>query len=126
MNEYTNLDVLRSTAVLLVLFSHLIMALGRLDEPMLQAWGIRDLARLGVLIFFIHTSLVLMMSLQRLGKVNVASRFYVRRAFRIYPLATVATVATLLLKIPPHFEPIYTQPKSWAILQNLLLVQNLF
>lgn len=121
-----NLDLLRAAAVMLVLVSHLIMALGYLDHPFLKEWAIRDLAMMGVLMFFIHTSLVLMMSLDRLGDHNIVRRFYVRRAFRIYPLAIVTIAAALALKIPPHFEPVY-EPPSWAaILENALLVQNLF
>ena len=50
--DHANLDVLRSTAVLLVLLAHLIMALGHLDDPLMKAWGLRQLAQLGVLIFW--------------------------------------------------------------------------
>jgi len=81
---YANLDALRCTAVLLVLFAHLLMVLGHLDVPVSKNLGVRDLAQLGVLMFFIHTSLVLMMSLQRLGPCKATARFYIRRAFRIY------------------------------------------
>jgi len=56
-----NLDVLRATAVLLVAFDHLLdngfQWLGHSDD-MLPAAG-----RLGVMIFFVHTSLVLMLSI---------------------------------------------------------------
>ena len=53
----TNLDVLRSMAVLMVLFDHLtrLYELGRFD----------DVGIFGVLVFFVHTSLVLMYSMQR-------------------------------------------------------------
>jgi peptidoglycan/LPS O-acetylase OafA/YrhL len=126
-DDYANLDILRATAVLLVFFCHLIMALGHLDDPLMKAWGIRQLAELGVLIFFIHTSLVLMMSLRRLeGQGNKVLRFYVRRAFRIYPLAMLTVVVALVVRIPPHFEPTYTEPTVNGVWQNLLLVQNLF
>jgi peptidoglycan/LPS O-acetylase OafA/YrhL len=125
--NYVNLDLLRSTAVLLVLVCHLVMVLGHLDDPLSAQWGIRQLAQLGVLIFFIHTSLVLMMSLDRMdGHGNETRRFYVRRAFRIYPLAMLTVGATLLFRIPPHFEPTYAEPTAGAVWQNLLLVQNLF
>ena len=123
---YTNLDALRSTAVLLVLFAHLIMVLGHLDDPVPKSLNVRGLAQSGVLMFFIHTSLVLMMSLQRLGRHKATARFYIRRAFRIYPLAMLTVAAALAFKIPPHFERVYTHPTAREIWQNLSLVENLF
>src|SRR5918996_4625319 len=93
--ESANLDMLRSVAVLLVFGSHLLVAFGL---PW-QGTVIGDLGHLGVMAFFVHTSLVLMMSLARLqeGPGSIVGRFYIRRAFRIYPLAivTVLTVVTL-------------------------------
>jgi peptidoglycan/LPS O-acetylase OafA/YrhL len=80
--ESANLDLLRSVAVLLVLVSHIPVALGHADGR----WGVVTLAgRYGVLMFFIHTSLVLMMSLERSERQGPAliRRFYIRRAFRI-------------------------------------------
>ncbi len=98
-SEHANLDVLRSTAVLLVLVSHVIMATGHLDDPLLKAWGLRQVAQLGVLLFFIHTSLVLMMSLRRLEAApNMVARFYIRRVFRIYPLAIVTIACAVFLR----------------------------
>jgi peptidoglycan/LPS O-acetylase OafA/YrhL len=84
-----NLDFLRSLAVLLVLGSQISLAFGLPWEGTATAAA----GHLGVLLFFIHTSLVLMMSLARLKKSQggLAARFYIRRAFRIYPLAIVAT-----------------------------------
>ena len=73
----------------------------------MQQLGVRGLAQQGVLMFFIHTSLVLMMSLERLGEVRTIQRFYVRRAFRIYPLAVLTVLIALLIRVPPHFEPTY-------------------
>jgi peptidoglycan/LPS O-acetylase OafA/YrhL len=126
-HDNANLDALRSMAVLLVLLSHLIMSSGRLDDPLMKQWGVRELAQFGVTMFFIHTSLVLMMSLRRLqGKGTMIGRFYIRRAFRIYPLAIVTVCVALAFKIPPHFEAVYVNPTSAVIWQNLLLVQNLF
>src|SRR5215813_4937057 len=105
-----NLDLLRSVAVSLVFIAHLIMVLGYLDSPTMKVLALRQVAQLGVLMFFIHTSLVLMMSLERLSGGNVIQRFYVRRVFRIYPLAAVTIVFALALRIPPHFEATYEAP----------------
>src|SRR5690348_12512925 len=87
-----NLDLLRAVAVLFVLISHCLRVAGLFDRPALRIWGISNLGHFGVLMFFIHTSLVLMMSLERLSKSggSTAARFYIRRAFRIYPLAIFA------------------------------------
>jgi peptidoglycan/LPS O-acetylase OafA/YrhL len=114
MKASPNLDVLRAIAVLLVVASHIGFNLG---------WGgssydIEAVGRVGVAIFFVHTSLVLMQSLQRTGAAPLS--FYVRRAFRIYPLAVVmvllVAVGNWLGGIP------FT---GWGIVSNLLLVQNL-
>jgi peptidoglycan/LPS O-acetylase OafA/YrhL len=67
-----------------------------------------------------------MMSLERLGNVHVIPRFYIRRLFRIYPLAIVIVLIALVLEIPPHFEAVYERPSNVVVWQNLFLVQNLF
>jgi peptidoglycan/LPS O-acetylase OafA/YrhL len=68
----------------------------------MEGTAIAAAGQLGVLLFFIHTSLVLMMSLARLEKSEggLAARFYIRRAFRIYPLAIVAVLSVVALQIP--------------------------
>jgi peptidoglycan/LPS O-acetylase OafA/YrhL len=130
--DYRNLDVLRSIAVLLVLFSHLLKSVGYQDSAVAEALALKHMAHFGVLIFFIHTSLVLMMSMRRLEleqravKKRAVIRFYVRRMFRIYPLAMFTVVAVLAMNVPAYFEPAYVQPTPSAIWQNLLLVQNVF
>ena len=82
----------------------------------------------GVLAFFVHTSLVLMYSLERMHRESdhVALRFYVRRFFRLYPLAIFAIVLVLALGIPSNtwYEP--TSHTWQEITANLLLVQNLW
>ncbi len=86
-----NLDLLRTIAILLVIADHLCLGLG------VQYWGrwrIADMGVFGVYLFFVHTSLVLMWSLERRPN---ALDFYIRRAFRIYPLAiTVILIAAAL------------------------------
>src|SRR4051794_28964153 len=94
-----NLDVLRAVAVLCVLADHVIIAA---SPPGNTEWG--WLGRAGVLIFFVHTALVLMGSLERLGGTRSGwiSRFYVRRAWRIYPLAVSAILLALALGVPGY------------------------
>jgi hypothetical protein len=57
--ESTNLDLLRSFAVLLVLFDHTIKFLGFYHH---RSFDINWMGRIGVTFFFVHTSLVLMLS----------------------------------------------------------------
>lgn len=123
-----NLDALRATAVLLVFADHLGISAG-VDAV---AWYGYWAGRCGVLLFFVHTALVLMASLERnAADPHWVRTFYVRRAFRIYPLA-IATVATvLLLAIPPvnsrnGIVPAFVMPDWPTIVANLALVQNLF
>src|SRR5467141_1625933 len=84
-----NLDVLRAIAVLLVLLDHVAFFSG---APESVKGPFFVLGHAGVVIFFVHTSLVLMRSLERTQARGLkgwlrARDFYMRRAFRIYPLA---------------------------------------
>jgi peptidoglycan/LPS O-acetylase OafA/YrhL len=122
MRQSVNLDVLRSVAVTLVVVSHLADVLGFGNR-------FRDIGHLGyegVFLFFIHTSLVLMMSLERLHATGgaVSGRFYIRRAFRIYPLSILTVLAVLALKIPAFVDPPFVPLSGGAVWANLLLVQN--
>jgi peptidoglycan/LPS O-acetylase OafA/YrhL len=106
-----NLDLLRAYAVILVIISHLKHELGWGD------WNTRALGFCGVALFFVHTTLVLMMSLERHG--SDALSFFVRRAFRIYPLAMVS-VLLMALMMRAGGAPL----SVGAIASNLLLVQH--
>lgn len=91
--EYSNLDLLRSFAVLSVVLCHL----GNFFEwdKRLQTLGV-----LGVTLFFVHTSIVLMQSLERQRQDNLYMPFLIRRFFRIYPVAIFATCCVILFHIP--------------------------
>ena len=85
------------------------------------------IGRFGVIVFFLHTSLVLMLSMDRqAAEPAFAIRFYVRRIFRIYPLAILAVCITFLLRLPPiAWEHAIYQPISTKqLVSNLLLIQN--
>ncbi len=117
-----NLDVLRSAAVMFVVVSHLLLESTLVDNG---NYDIHSLGTLGVLIFFVHTCLVLMLSLDR-QKANGSERhsallFLVRRAFRIYPLSIV-TVCVVTAIAWMHSD---TPPTGGTTISNLLLVQNL-
>jgi len=86
-----------------------------------------------VLVFFVHTSIVLMASierqLRRVGGGPAFAEFMVRRAFRLLPLAwlAIAVIAGFALPVghlqAGRFVAVSTAPLDVA--QNLLLVQNL-
>jgi peptidoglycan/LPS O-acetylase OafA/YrhL len=117
VKDSPNLDLLRSCAVGFVLIDHL-------RRPFLPLLGASEgrftdmLGSLGVAIFFVHTTLVLMQSLERTG--SAPWPFYVRRAFRIYPLSIVMVCLC---------EWMFWASNGFvdfdALVSNLLLVQNL-
>ena len=110
-----NLDFLRAVAVLLVYFFHLFITTG----PRLPDF----LAQFGVILFFVHTSLVLMFSLERidLRGQRLFATFYVRRLFRIYPLSIVCVCLIVLFQLPRAPWWPWSQPDASTILANLLL-----
>lgn len=115
-----NLDVLRAIAVSCVFIDHLI-ARWYGETPSLWRLG-----RVGVLLFFVHTSLVLMASLERHHE--SALHFFMRRAFRIYPLS-IMTVIAVALRPSPSVLPVHIAPVPvtlGTLLANLTLTQNLF
>jgi peptidoglycan/LPS O-acetylase OafA/YrhL len=124
-----NLDLLRSIAVLLVLAQHLCRRLN-VDQVFWMpttSWG-----TFGVLLFFVHTSLVLMYSLQRshLTGWPLLTNFYTRRIFRIYPASILAVCAALALHLDSDINGIRGLshghfPGVVPAASNLLLVQNL-
>ena len=121
----SNLDFLRAYAVLTVYLGHALQTFH--IETIVGRVTIYDFAQTGVLIFFVHTSLVLMLSLERLRIASVSrlfSVFYIRRAFRIYPLS----IATVLIMLAAHVPDFPGHRFSWpgwlSLLSNLTLTQN--
>ena len=117
-----NLDLLRAVAVMSVFSAHL--------SASLQNRSFGSLGRFGVVIFFVHTSFVLMASLQRLEKsdesdTSLALAFWVRRFFRIYPLAIVFVLLVPVFRIPTVPGEIYAWIGIKGFLSNLALTQNL-
>jgi len=126
-----NLDLLRATAVLMVVVFHVLLSLGLVGGRL--GW-LMGLGRWAVLIFFVHTSLVLMFSLERQAATAAPGwrhylAFLLRRCFRLLPLSTVVIAAVVALDLPVasvhhgHFAAVH--PGIGGILANVFLVQNL-
>jgi peptidoglycan/LPS O-acetylase OafA/YrhL len=87
---------------------------------------------LGVAIFFVHTSLVLMQSLARrepyLSDWALHLDFYIRRGFRIYPLSILIVTVVYFFKLPlAHLQPHQLSEGRYGLsvlFANLALVQN--
>ena len=111
MHQSRNLDMLRSCAVLCVLMRHVF--------PGVVPYAV---GKYGVLVFFVHTALVLMMSMEREPG---AIPFYIRRVFRIYPLSLSCVLVVLACQIPYSADgQSFTIPTAGRIIANMLLVQN--
>ena len=121
-----NLDLLRSFAVLLVVGFHL----AKFFNWRLEKVRVTDFGLLGVMLFFVHTTLVLMFSLERQRASSSTSLFVpfmVRRCFRIYPLSILVVILVFLFHIPSdlqfgRFNLLHQSVGNF--LANLLLVQN--
>jgi len=127
LKEYSNLDFLRALAVTVVTGAHV-------AEFYVNALKIiRPLGAVGVNLFFVHTALVLMQSLERQerdGSRHLFWDFAIRRFFRIYPLATFVTLAVILFHIPSNRMEVghlYSMKLSvGSIISNLTLTQGFF
>ena len=119
MKQFVNLDVLRAVAVLCVALSHLYFFWG---GPIRHVTLVHNAGVGGVVIFFVHTSLVLFYSMHRSTSRGMVRNFYIRRFFRIYPLCWACIVFVLVTRLTdtPEF---YFGVKG--VLVNLFLVQNI-
>jgi peptidoglycan/LPS O-acetylase OafA/YrhL len=117
-----NLDLIRAAAVLCVFGGHLHYF--RTGKETDLSW---HFGQIGVLIFFVHTSLVLMMSLDRtrLTGSSLFSAFYLKRFFRLYPLSIFCVVIAFVFGVSP--EPPLFRHWTWPeFASNLTLTTNLF
>lgn len=124
--DSANLDVLRSFAVLLVVGFHL----AKFFDWRLARMRVTDFGLLGVMFFFVHTTLVLMFSLERQRAAAAGPLFLpfmVRRCFRIYPLAILTVTFVYFFHIPSDLQVggfHLLQQSAGNLLANILLVQN--
>ena len=123
MSPKPNLDLLRAIAVGLVIVDHTLLAK---DVQRLGSWYVGEIGLFGVYLFFVHTSLVLMWSLER--RPNVLD-FFIRRAFRIYPLAIVTILIAAITRAPVGGtvdQYFHTSLITWkTVLYNCTLMQDL-
>jgi peptidoglycan/LPS O-acetylase OafA/YrhL len=121
-----NLDLLRSFAVLLVVGFHL----AKFFNWHFEKLRVTDFGLLGVMFFFVHTTLVLMFSLQRQrarSNAPLFMPFMIRRCFRIYPLAILVVTVAYLFHVPSDLQFGKFQllhQSAGNLVANLLLVQN--
>jgi peptidoglycan/LPS O-acetylase OafA/YrhL len=120
--DLPNLDLLRSVAVISVLVAHISGAIHQ------DHYGL-FYGAFGVGIFFLHTALVLMWSLERRPN---ALDFYIRRIARIYPLSIVIVLLAVFLHAKvssfPQYGPfyLYAAPTFKQTIAHVLLIQNFF
>jgi peptidoglycan/LPS O-acetylase OafA/YrhL len=133
--ENPNLDFLRSVAVLFVVGFHLYLFFQQnhyVRPESVQRIHLWAIGHWGVLIFFVHTSLVLMFSLERqqfrFSKKPLCLPFLTRRIFRIFPLSIVIVLLAAIFSLPGNLEAGQFVPVHlhWTgLVSNLLLLQNL-
>jgi peptidoglycan/LPS O-acetylase OafA/YrhL len=129
-NSSSNLDQLRAIAVVTVMVDHLIPTMVHTGFPVSATVRgfTENIGHAGVLAFFVHTSLVLMQSLARMEAQQpsrLALRFYLRRWFRIYPLAIAVIAGVVLFHLPDATWRPAIPPYPKEIIANLFLAQNL-
>jgi peptidoglycan/LPS O-acetylase OafA/YrhL len=127
----TNLDFVRAFAVLVVVGAHLSLFSGDLHVGFFE---ISLLGRLGVVIFFVHSGIVNLLSIERhigkYGEHRLFRAFMTRRCFRIYPLSIFIVAVIFLSHIPVAHINIWSagpanHPNA-EFLPSLFLVQNFF
>jgi peptidoglycan/LPS O-acetylase OafA/YrhL len=127
-SNYTNLDLLRSLAVLSVVAAHMRIECVQFhvcSENLAVRSFMHNLSITGVMFFFVHTCLVLMLSMHRAPDLDRGRNFLVRRAFRIYPLCWAGILLVLATGLNGEG---YNSPQSFGlgvIASNFLLVQNI-
>jgi peptidoglycan/LPS O-acetylase OafA/YrhL len=123
--DFSTLDFMRALSTLLVVGIHF----SGMSGHFLNVSG--RLPQVVVLMFFVHTSFVLMLSLERQQAKSpdkLWRRFMVRRFFRVYPLTVFVLTVIILFRIPSQIVPPdfrYVHLGTTGIISNFLLTMNL-
>ncbi|KAB2349161.1 acyltransferase [Actinomadura rudentiformis] len=123
------MDALRGLAALTVAFHHGTARFTPSFHEDVLAWFDPGLA--GVLVFFLVSGYIIPASLERTGSLR---RFWISRAFRIYPLLLVALGAVLMLEaasvavlpgsLGDAYDPLAVVTSHLTMLQDLLAVPS--
>ncbi len=124
-----NLDFVRALAVLMVVGAHLGCFLGNIHYGFFE---FSLLGRLGVAIFFVHSGIVNLISIERHvhkhGEQRLFFAFMTKRCLRIYPLSVFVVMIVYLWHIPVAHVGQWTltggNHPTAELLPSFLLVQN--
>lgn len=123
------LDALRGIAAMAVVVAHLsYLVFIELRPKVFVPWF--DIGKYGVFVFFLVSGYIVPASLERHGCVR---RFWISRAFRLYPLFMLATGAMAVLAAsglvpldrPIRQDPVTATAAHLTFLQDLLGVENI-
>jgi peptidoglycan/LPS O-acetylase OafA/YrhL len=123
--DLSTLDFMRALSTVAVVGIHYLGMNGQVP------YGMGALPRVVVLMFFVHTSFVLMLSLERQQNKspgNLWRRFMLRRLFRVYPLSIFVLATIILFRIPSQLVPPtfqYLSLNTTGIISNFLLTMNI-
>ena len=123
--DLATLDFMRALCTLVVVATHYLGMTGHFPSVM------GGLPRVAVLMFFVHTSFVLMLSLERQeikSPDKLWWRFMVRRFFRVFPLTSLVLAAIIVFRIPSQMVPPsfhFLHLGVVGIVSNFLLTMNL-
>ena len=96
----TNLDFIRAVAVLIVVGSHLALFFGNLHIGFLEP---SLFGKLGVVIFFVHSGIVNMFSIERHvqkhGEYRLFRAFMIRRCFSHLSLVDICCLSNLFYQV---------------------------
>ncbi len=117
-----NLDMLRAGAVVLLILRQFLITADNARE--FANWS----GAAGIAAFIVHTTVVLMGSLERDGaatRPGWVGRFYLRRVWRIYPLAWLVIAIVVIAHVPSTLHGTWSIVSPVQLAANLLLVQDL-